>query len=87
MRGAVLHGLGLNLVKERLMRRSYGVTSRPVFVPGRHPENLKYEDVDGTVRCKDVMEWYAIKVYSFQLVLILRAPKCKTEVLSNINSL
>jgi hypothetical protein len=62
MRGAVLHGLGLNLVKERLMRRSYGVTTRPIFIPGKHPEALRFTDVDGTIRCRDVMEWYSIKV-------------------------
>lgn len=58
MRGAVLHGLGLNLVKERLMRRSYGVTSHPVFVPERHPTGRRFIDVDGVERCKDVMDWY-----------------------------
>jgi hypothetical protein len=45
-----------------LMRRSYGVTTRPIFIPGRHPESLRFTDVDGTIRCRDVMEWYAIKV-------------------------
>ena len=65
MRGAVLHGLGLHLVKERLMRRSYGVTSHPAFVVSLHPLHRKFVDVDGTERCKDVMDWYAIKVFTY----------------------
>lgn len=64
MRGAVLYGLGLHLVKERLMRRSYGVTSHPAYVAGLHPQHRRFVDVDGTERCKDVMDWYAIKVAS-----------------------
>jgi len=63
MRGAVLHGLGLNLVKERLMRRSYGVTSHPVFAPDKHPASRRYVDVDGVERCKDAMDWYARRVH------------------------
>ena len=65
MRGAVLYGLGLHLVKERLMRRSYGVTSHPTFISGLHPPHRRFVDVDGTERCKDVMDWYASKVFSF----------------------
>ena len=61
MRGAVLHSLGLN-VKERIMRRSYGVIHIPVFIPGTHPERLKTHDISGVARCKDVMKWYALKV-------------------------
>jgi hypothetical protein len=62
MRGAVLYGLGLNLVKERLMRRSYGVCSHPKFVPDLHPLRRRFVDVDGEERCRDVMDWYATKV-------------------------
>lgn len=71
MRGAVLNGLGLNLIKERLMRRSYGITSRPTFVEGEHPLRRRYTDVDGTVRCRDVMNWYAIKVTNLGALLII----------------
>ena len=63
MRGAVLHGLGLDLVKERLMRRSYGVVIRPVFRDGVHPEERKYRDEAGTFRCRGVMQWFARKVH------------------------
>ena len=62
MQGAVLHGLGYNLVKERHIRRSYGVISSPEFVSGQHPEERKYEDESGTTRCRGVMEWFACKV-------------------------
>lgn len=70
MRGAVLNGLGLNLIKERLMRRSYGITSHPVFVEGEHPVKRRYVDIDGTVRCRDVMNWYAIKVFNLRPILM-----------------
>jgi hypothetical protein len=62
MKGAVLTGLGLNLIKERLMRRSYGVKSHTIFVQGQHPMSKRYVDIDGTVRCRDVMNWYVVKV-------------------------
>ena len=64
MRGAVLSGLGLNFIKERVMRRSYGVTSHPVFMSGQHPVSRRFVDVDGTIRCRDVMSWYVVKVGS-----------------------
>jgi hypothetical protein len=62
MRGAVMHGLGLNLVKERLMRRSYGVVTQPIFRPGVDPQDRRSVDVIGVARCRDVMDWYARKV-------------------------
>ena len=62
MRGAVLHSLGLN-VKERVMRRSYGVIQFPEFIPHKHPNELKIYDIGGVPRCRDVMKWYALKVH------------------------
>jgi hypothetical protein len=70
MRGAVLYGLGLHLVKERFMRRSYGVTSHPTFISGHHPQHRRFVDVDGTERCKDVMDWYASRVLSIIVVAL-----------------
>ena len=68
MRGAVLHGLDLNMIKERLMRRSYGIEVHPVFDANIHPEAKKFVDkTDSVLRCKEVMRWYAIKVRSFQM--------------------
>jgi hypothetical protein len=66
MRGAVLHKLGLKLVKWRIMKASYGLVAEPIFVTSEHPPHLKYRDkVDGNYRCKDVMRWCAQKVVSF----------------------
>ena len=62
MRGAVMHGLGLNLVKERLMRRSHGVVTQPIFRPGVDPQDRRSVDIIGIARCRDVMDWYARKV-------------------------
>jgi hypothetical protein len=62
MRGAVMHGLDVNLIKHRVMRRSYGVISQPAFRQGRHPESLRFIDKAGVPRCKDVMQWFARKV-------------------------
>jgi hypothetical protein len=65
MRGAVLHRLGLNIVKERIMRRHYGVSyNRTGFKQGKDPIHLKGVDVAGEVVCMDVMRWYAYKVLS-----------------------
>lgn len=75
MRGAVLYGLGLHLVKARLMRISYGVTSNPVFNAGIHPQHRKFVDVDGIERCKDVMDWYASKVISPSCGINAQGPK------------
>jgi hypothetical protein len=67
MRGAVLHGLGMDLVKERLMRRSYGSEFQSIFNSDEHPESLKFlDDIDGRYRC-NVMKWYACKVFHIQL--------------------
>jgi hypothetical protein len=64
MRGAVLHGLGLNQIRERVMRTSYGVAANPVFVANRHPLNRRFVDVDGVTRCKEVMDWFTRRVVS-----------------------
>jgi len=62
MRGAVLHGLGMDLIKERLMRRSYGSEFQAIFNADEHPESLKFIDhIDGRFRC-NIMKWYACKV-------------------------
>jgi hypothetical protein len=63
MRGAVLHKMGINSVKERLMRRSYGVIANKAFRQGIHPEFRKFTDIAGVVRCRGNMNWYATKVH------------------------
>jgi hypothetical protein len=62
MRGAVLYKLGLDFVKDRIMRRSYGVAMNVAFRAGHHPTSRKVTSLDGVVRCEDVMHWYAYKV-------------------------
>jgi hypothetical protein len=64
MRGAVLHKMGLNLVKERVMRRHYGVRHYRPFELGIDPERLRGVDASGQTICNDVMKWYAYKVCS-----------------------
>lgn len=62
MRGAVLYKLGLGCVKDRIMRKSYGVSKTVVFDEIKHPASRKFKGIDGVVRCRDVMHWYAKKV-------------------------
>jgi hypothetical protein len=62
MRGAVLHRMGAILVKERIMRRHYGVRHYRAFKPGADPERLRAVDASGQTVCSDVMKWYAYKV-------------------------
>ncbi len=61
-RGAVLHRLGLNYVQARVLRLHYGIASLVPF-EGHHPQNLRTQWNDGRIMCKDVMKWYAKKVY------------------------
>lgn len=68
-RGAVLHKLGLNLVKEHVMRVHYGIATWAPFRPDHHPSELRIISNDGHPVCKDVMKWYANKVN----YLLLRA--------------
>lgn len=62
MKGAVLHKMGLNYVKERMLRRNYGVSHYRDFNYGKDPIRLQGEDAAGDVVCFSVMNWYANKV-------------------------
>lgn len=62
MRGAVLHKLGLDFVKNRIMRSSYGISMNRKFQTGFDPEIHKVEGFDGNMLCEGVMDWYAKKV-------------------------
>jgi len=59
VRGAVLHKLGVTYVKERVMRRHYGISISQQFREG-HPQDLKYKALDGW-RCAGVFQWYVKK--------------------------
>jgi hypothetical protein len=65
MRGAVLHGLFVSAVKEGVMRRSYGLVTAPVFRVGIHHADRRYIDFSGVARCRDVMDWIALRVSDF----------------------
>lgn len=69
MKGAVLYKLGLDLVRNRVIRVSYGTEQRLPFQEGRHPESRRIWDLDGYPKCEGVMHWFAKKV----LILILSA--------------
>jgi hypothetical protein len=53
--------MGFNFVKERIMRRNYGVIyTRIPFLPG-DPRHLLTITESGMPGCKKVMRWYALK--------------------------
>jgi hypothetical protein len=63
VRGAVLHRMGLEIVKERRMRASYGIDKAVPFELGTHPLPRMIVGPDGILRCSEVMHWYARKVF------------------------
>jgi len=68
MRGAVLYELGMDFVKKRVIRRHYGISRSVIFDNRFHEESRKYEDYDGSVLCRGVMDWYARMVPSASLL-------------------
>ena len=62
MRGAVLYKLGLDFVKDRVTRVSYGTVMRVPFREGYHPSFRKEVDFDGLARCSGVLHWFVKKV-------------------------
>jgi len=64
MKGAVLYKLGLDLVRTRVMRSSYGTEIRVTFKEGVHPEFRKVYDYDRLPRCDGYMYWFAKKVFT-----------------------
>jgi hypothetical protein len=63
MQGAALYKSGLEIVKDRIMRRNYGVAQNVPFRPGYHPMKRKVTGSDGVVYCENVMNWFARKVH------------------------
>jgi len=62
VRGAVMHGLNSRIVKQRVLRRHYGIATSVAWNNERHPLERRWKDkLDGTWRV-DVMRWYAHKV-------------------------
>ena len=82
MKGAVLYKLGLDLVRTRVMRSSYGTEIRVTFKEGVHPEYRKVYDYDRLPRCDGYMYWFAKKVFpSFGRYLTYRVFPLKAELL------
>jgi hypothetical protein len=62
VRGAVMHGLNSRIVKQRVLRRHYGIATSVAWNNERHPLERRWKDkLDGSWRV-DVMRWYAHKV-------------------------
>jgi hypothetical protein len=86
MRGAVLYKTGLDMVRERVMRRNYGMIVSVLFEEG-DPIDLRFIGKDGRHRCKDVLSWFVHKVFPFwENELIFRAPKYRISLWLNIRS-
>ena len=83
MRGAVLYKMGMNMVKERVMRRHYGLVISDIFREGYDPEALKFRGKDGSWRVKNVLHWFANKVRSVLSISHFRAPKFQIDMSLN----
>jgi len=62
MKGAVLYRLGMNSVKERMVRDNYGLSCSQIFRQGVHPESSKYVDPSGETRTNAGVDWIVKKV-------------------------
>jgi len=67
MRGAVLYKLGVDIVRERVMRMSYGIKVESLFRAGYHPGSRWFMNINGLPYCRGLMEWFAVKV-CFRLI-------------------
>ena len=57
-----MYGLNSNVVRERILRRHYGIASSVVWDQEKYPLERRWRDhLDGTWRV-DVMKWYVAKV-------------------------
>ena len=57
-----MYGLNSRIVRERILRRHYGIATSVVWNPEKHPLERRWRDkLDGTWRV-DVMKWYVTKV-------------------------
>jgi hypothetical protein len=83
MRGAVLYKMGTNMVKERVMRRHYGLVISDDFREGYDPEELKFRAKDGSWRVRNVLHWFANKVRSMLSRSQFRAPKSQIDMSLN----
>ena len=61
MRGAVLYKMELNMVKDRVMRRNYGIAISEEFVDG-DPKEFKYMGKGGKWMVCNVLDWFTLIV-------------------------
>lgn len=80
MRGAVLHKMGMDYVKERIMRVHYGYSITKPFIEGYHPPERKYVGTAGDTRCDGIMRWFANKVRPNSTVLMFRGKRLQLEL-------
>jgi hypothetical protein len=75
----VLHKLGCDLVKDRVMRVNYGTSYRTGFREGYHPVSRKVMGFDGRPKCSGVMHWFVKKVLNswFHWLKISGRKSCK----------
>jgi hypothetical protein len=83
MRGAVLYKMGMNMVKERVMRRHYGLVISDIFREDFDPEELKFRGKDGSWRVKNVLHWFVNKVRSVLSRSHFRALKLQIDMSLN----
>lgn len=66
------------MVKDRVMRRYYGVAIAVPFGKG-DPEKFKFRAKDGTLKCSNVLDWFVSKVPAFrrkELTICLGPESC-----------
>lgn len=88
MRGAVLHKMMLEFVKERMLRSTYGLVIGALFRPGHDAPWREYIDYDGNRRCSSML-WLARKVFftTWVYALIGRDRKWRTDLCSSSDRL
>jgi len=71
VRGAVMHGLDDRIVKQRTLRRHYGIATSVIWDAAKYPIDRRWKDqLDGTWRI-DIVRWYVHKVCCPALVSLI----------------
>ena len=86
MKGAVLYKLGMDLVRERVLRRNYGTIMDMPFRGGQHPKERWILHFSGQARCHGVMYWFAKKVILCLGGLTFRVKRWLPETSSDTRS-
>jgi hypothetical protein len=71
-RGAVLKGLGNEVVVNHITKYHYGISYSPYFREGKHQENDKYiDEVENVPRARNQMTWFLNKVRVWVVPLVI----------------